>query len=329
LDNQATESSTESLVDSFSSFFSDENSEESGAQPAQQAANEESPEAAAERLLADEAASANQNNAEEGEQEQSNAEPDTFTIDVDGKSVQMTKAEIAEHYKNGLRQKDYTQKTMEAAEERKAATAERQKAQAERDNYAQQLNNFAITSETILAEQAKALTEELLRSDPVEYMALERTFRERQANLAKAQAELQRIDGERQQEHESAAREYQAKQLEQLHAKLPEWKDPAKAKEESSKIKDYLKTQEFSDQDIGALGDHRLVLMARKAMQYDALLERAKATKTVVAKAPAKVERPGTTQIKATDGRTSAMRNLAKTGSREAGAKAFEAFLGD
>lgn len=327
MDNQATESSsTESLVDSFSSFFSDESQEESGA-PAASQQTEESPEAAAERLLADDAADANQNSAEEGENKQAQAEPDTFTIEVDGKSVQMTKAEIAEHYKNGLRQKDYTQKTMETAEARKSAEAERAQARAERDNYAQQLNNFAITSETILAEQAKALTEDLLRSDPVEYMALERTFRERQANLTRAQQELQRISGERQQEQEQSTRAHQAEQLQKLHEKLPEWKDAAKAKEEASKIKDYLKTQEFNDSDIGALGDHRLVLMARKAMQYDALLERAKATKTVVAKAPPKVERPGTTQVKATDGRTSAMRELSKTGSRAAAAKAFEALF--
>lgn len=315
---------TNQAADAFSSFFSDENSEESGATAK---AENESPESAAERLLVEDA---NQNSAEDGEQEQSKAEPDTFTIDVDGKSVQMTKAEIAEHYKNGLRQKDYTQKTMETAEARKSAEAERAQAKAERDNYAQQLNNFAITSESILAEQAKALTEDLLRSDPVEYMALERTFRERQANLAKAQQELQRINGERQHEQTEAQANYQREQLEKLQAKFPEWKDPAKAKVQAEAIKDYLSTSpdlSFTSEEIGMLGDHRFIVMANKAKQFDALMARAKETAGKIAKVPPKVERPGVTQIAATDGRTKLMRELKATGKGDVAAKLFESFV--
>lgn len=315
------------LVDSFSSFFDEPSKEESAAPAVNAEAATETPEAAAERLAAEEAANANQNQPADGEAPEVEAVDSTIEIEVDGKPVKLTKAELAEHYKNGLRQKDYTQKTMEAAEHRKAADMEVQKARAERENYAQQLHNFALTSEAILAEQQKSLTEELLRNDPVEYMALERTFNQRQADLAKAHQELQRISGERQQEQAQQQQAYRAEQLAKLTEALPEWKDPKKATEEAGKIKDYLVAEGWSVEEVGALSDHRHVLAARKAMLYDQLMTRAKEAAGKVAKAPPKVERPGTPQVSPTDGRTRLMKELSATGSKNAAAQLFESFV--
>ena len=68
-------------------------------------------------------------------------------------------------------QADYTKKTMAAADERKAATAETQKAQQERATYAQNLQEMQIRLEGALQEQSKAIDwEQLLNSDPVEYL---------------------------------------------------------------------------------------------------------------------------------------------------------------
>jgi hypothetical protein len=321
------ESSQSSLVESFSSFFSGESQEENAAHAQHQ--ETESPEAAAERIAAEEAASANQKQTAEGETTEGQVHPnaDTFTIEVDGKPVQLTKAELAEHYKSSLRQRDSAREVMEAAETRKTAEAEIQRTRAERDNYAQQLHNFAITSESILAEQAKVLTDELLRTDPVEYLAQQRTFQERQANLQRAHAELQRVNGERQKEYAEAQQIYKREQLEKLHAKLPEWKDVAKAKTEANQIRDYLQGQDFDAQDIESLSDHRHVLLARKAMLYDSLMARAKEAAGKVSKAPAKVERPGT-PMQAPDGRTAVMKQFANTGSRDDAARAFAEIFG-
>ena len=53
-----------------------------------------------------------------------------ITVEIDGKPVTLTKEQISEAYKSGLRQADYTRKTMEVAETRKAAQAEAEKAKA-------------------------------------------------------------------------------------------------------------------------------------------------------------------------------------------------------
>lgn len=297
-----------------------------GDAPAEETRQEEAaetPEAAAEQIAQEEARAEAE---KEGEQEEA-AEPQKIVIKVDGKDVELSPDEVAEHYKNGLRQKDYTQKTMAAAEETKAAAAEKQEAKAKRDEYAQKLSHFAIRESGNVQELQARLTEELLDSDPVEYLRLERTVQARQAQLTQAQQELQQIGQQQQQEQDQARQSYQQQQLEALQAKLPEWKDPAKAKAEASAIKEYLGAQEFAPEDIAQMSDHKLVILAKKAMQFDALQAKAREAVKQVQKAPAKVEKPGN-GVAPTDGRTRAMKALDSSGgSLRDAANVFAQFL--
>lgn len=73
--------------------------------------------------------------------------------------------------------------------------------------------------------------------------------------------------------------------------------------------------------------DHRQVLIARKAMMYDRLMEKAKAASKKVQPLPAKVERPGVTESGSVDKRSAAFQRLNKEKSVEAGAAAFAQFL--
>lgn len=318
--------SIDSAASAFSSFLG-------GEAPAEnEAPKNDDPEAAAERLAAEEAAAANQNSAEEGQQQPNQgdqgADNDTVTFEVDGKPVSMTKAELAELHKSGLRQKDYTQKTMEVAEARKTAEQEAQRAKAERDSYAQKLNAFALTQESIIADGSKILTKELLDRDPVEYLSQQRILQERQANLAAAQQELQRIGMEQQQEAQQEQQNFLKRQYETLVEKLPEWKDPAKQKADFQAIESFMEERGFAANDGRMILDARVILMARDAMKYRDLLSRAAKASEKVNAAPPKVERPGVaaTNVKP-DGRTVAMQNLKKSGSVDAAAEAFKQFL--
>jgi hypothetical protein len=150
----------------------------------------------------------------------------------------------------------------------------------------------------------------------------------RHAELQQAQQELQQINGQRQQEHATALKSHMEQQQEQLLAKLPEWKDKAKADAEAAKIKDYLATEGFKPEEM-SFTDHRAILLARKAMQFDALMTKARETTKKVAAAPPKVERPGNAESapKPGDGRTTAMKQLQQSGSINAAANAFTQFL--
>ena len=251
-----------------------------------------------------------------------------ITIEVDGKQVTLTKEQLAEAYKKGLRQADYTQKTMAVAEQRKAAEAERQKAQEERQTYAQNLSKMAAQLEGALQQQEKTDWNALLESDPVEFLKQKHLYDQRQAALQRNQQEQQVLAQRIQADAAEALRSHLTQQQEALLAKLPEWKDEAKAKSEREAIKAYLSEQGFEQDAIDGITDHRAVILGRKAMLYDQMMAKAKVAAKKVANLPTKVVQSGTgNTTNPLDGRTRAMRQLSKTGSIDDAAAAFATLL--
>jgi hypothetical protein len=235
--------------------------------------------------------------SEEDVEETEEVEGEKITIEIDGKMVELTPKEVAEAYKNGLRQDDYTRKTMAAAEERKAADAEVQKARTERAEYHQKLTTYAIQLQGALAESQTINFDELRESDPLEYLKQKDLLEKRQLALNQAYQEHQQIEQLNAEEAKQSQAQYLQTQQQELLAKLPAWKDETKAKAEKEDIKAYLKGQGFSDQDIAGVGDHRQVLLIRNAMLFDKLMKQAPAATKKVASAPAKVERPGAANL--------------------------------
>lgn len=270
----------------------------------------ETPEAAAERLATEEAGGT----AATDTPGDAPADEGKISFEVDGKVVVLTRAELADSYKNGLRQADYTQKTMAAADARKTADTEASAARAERATFAQQLHEYSIKMNGDLQEMSQVNLQELLANDPVGYLEHQRIANERQANLSKAQQQLGVLNKQHQAEQDQAASTYRAEQHQELIDKLPEWKDAAKAKAESDLIKTYLSKQGMSADKINGLNDHVDVVLHRKAMLYDALIERAATATKKVAALPTRVERPGNGTAP-TDGRTDAMKRLSQSGS--------------
>lgn len=312
---------TNSAASAFESRLSDEPEPSAAASPSNDAVGEqETAEQAAERLAREEAGAADPDAT-------AATEPEKFTIKVDGKDVVLTADEMAEHVKAGMRQQDYTQKTMALAEQRKQADAEAARARTQREEYASKLGNFASQATYELNALASQLTDELLQSDPVAYLSTQRTLQARHAELQQAQQELQKINDQRQQEQSQAQAAHFQDQQTKLLAKIQEWNDPAKLNSEVAEIRKYLGTQDFGP-DEQLPPDHRIVILARKAMQFDALMERARTTTKKVAAAPPKVERPGNADsARPGDGRTTAMKNLQKTGTIDAAAAAFTSFI--
>jgi hypothetical protein len=323
LDSEGSAGGSDSLVDAFAAHFEGVPVEDDKAAPAVAETDDD----AAARALADEQAEEAPADAEVT-QDDAQAEPDKVTLEVDGKPVEMTKAELAEHVKNGMRQQDYTKKTMEVAEQRKAAEAEAAKAREQREEFAGKLERFSVVANAELTQLQAQLTPELLHSDPVEYLDKRRILETRQAELSQAQRELEQINGQRQQEREQSVQQFIQHQEEILSDKLPDWKDSTKKAALKAKLEPFLREQGFSEKDGLAVLDARLLLMATDAMKYRELVSRAKATPSAVAKVPPKVARTGTPSVAPTDGRTRAMRELTETGSRDAAAKVFAEMFG-
>ena len=91
--------------------------------------------------------------AEQPEQEDQPTEDTddpTVTVKIDGKEVEVKLSELKNGYQ---RQADYTRKTMELSEQRKAVEIETQKARYERQQYADGLQQQAALLQAQLQEQ--------------------------------------------------------------------------------------------------------------------------------------------------------------------------------
>lgn len=278
---------------------------------------------------AEEAAEAGNNTQEEGDDAPaSEAEGDEIvTVIVDGKSVELTKAQIAEAHKSGLRQADYTKKTTELAEQRKAAEAETAKAKAERQELAQNLTRHQALLEAALQEQQKTDWQALLESDPVEYLKQQHLAQSRHAALQQTIQRKAALDEQAKAEYHEGLKAHIASQREELLAKIPEWKNEAKMKAGVAELKDYLQKQGLSEAEISGVTDHRAIVQARKAMLYDQMIAKASVAAKKVAAAPQRVERAAGGESNALDKRTAAFQRLSKSGSVEDAGNLFASIL--
>jgi hypothetical protein len=317
MDTPATESNASLSVRDAAAMFSAPAKEPEQQQPAQQAES-------AEVETPQEAPPATEAQTEpEAVVEAPEVSEEVVTIEVDGKAVELKKSELADYYKNGLRQADYTRKTMEAAEQRKAAEAEATKAREERQRYAHGLQQAQNVLQAQLQEQSQIDWQKLLETDPVEYLKQQHLANQRQARLQQIHQEQQHLYAKHQHEQAAQMQAFLQTQQEELLAKLPEWKDESKAKSEQKAIREYLMSQGLEEAQVDNITDHRVVLLSRKAMLYDQMMSKAQAAAKKVSQLPQKLEKPGGGEINPLDGRTKAMRDLEKSGSVRDAAKVF------
>lgn len=257
------------------------------------------------------------NAQEEGDDAQQDPDAngdETVTVLVDGKPVELTKAQIAEAHKSGLRQADYTQKTQELAEKRKAADAETAKARDERNQYMQGLQKAQAVLENQLQEQQQIDWQKLLEADPVEYLKQQHLAQTRQAQLQQTYQQRQHLEAQAKAEHDSALKSHAESQREELIAKIPEWKDAEKMKAGATELREYLKTQGLTEQEIYSVIDHRAIVQSYKAMKYDQMMAKAKAAAKKIDNTPQRVLRPTGGESNQLDRRTASFQKLSKTG---------------
>lgn len=146
-------------------------------------------------------------------------------------------------------------------------------------------------------DRDSAALEALRQDDPGEYAA-------RKQDLEDRRRDLDRMRRDAAEEIDKAAEQARASTMEQqqtylraeqqaLLDKLPAWKDETTAKTEKGELVEYLLGQGFTREDVLNAADHRLILVARKAMLYDKGQASAEAAKKKVVKVP-KVLKPGT-----------------------------------
>jgi len=259
--------------------------------------------------------------SEESEESEEQEQPQTFTVKVDGKEVDVTLDELQKGYS---RTQDYTRKTQQIAEVRKQVEQETQAVRAERQQYAQLLG--ALQAQLQVSEPQVDL-ERLYNEDPIEWVRQKEVLRERQEKAYAIQAEQQRLSYVSQQEQQRAMEEHLESQKDALLAALPEWKDPKKAKAEKALVLESAKSVGFSDEDLKSVYDHRLVLLLRKAAMYDQMVSKRQGIKPVVNNGPRPAKPGAAGRVSTTTESTRAKQRLAKTGRVDDAASAIELLL--
>ena len=248
------------------------------------------------------------------------------TLEVDGEEIT-----IEELRSGHLRQKDYTRKTQELAEHRKAVEAKDHEMDRERAEYAQLLPALAERIQQEAKQEPDWDT--LYDADPVMAAKAERQWRkeqeERAAQLQAVQAEQQRMQQIEAQKREQMQQSYLEQQRQILPDIIPEWRDSKVAATEATQIRDFLLGEGFSEQDVSGMSNATLVKLARKAMLYDRGETRANEVKAKPKKPRAKTLKSGSraSQPKRTSAAQEAQNRARKTGRVNDAAAAIKALL--
>lgn len=254
------------------------------------------------------------------ENDDSNAPPPKlYRVKVNGEEIEVPEDELVKGYS---RTQDYTRKTQEAAELRKQAEAETAAARSEREQLAAQLTTLQQALQQMTP--AEPDWDQLRAEDPEHFADVYAAWQIHQRRLsdldAARQDAVQKVLADRHQQHMSYLQAEKAKLVEAI----PEWKNPDVAKKEAAALREYAKSKGYSDDEINAVSDHRVMLLLRNAMRY----ERAEANRPALRQKVEKVRAatPGTkdTGRKAVTDVTRQRQRLSKTHSVQDAAALIE-----
>jgi len=263
--------------------------------------------------------------AEELEQEEEVQETPRYRVKVDNEELEVDLDELIKGYS---RTSDYTKKTQTLAEQRKQVEAERAKIEEAaklRETYAQRLQVI----EQMLSQQPEEDLSALKDSDPVGYAIKVAEKMEREKQLSAVRAEREAVQAKQMAEHQERLKAHLAQEGERLKAAIPDLADEVKGEIIRKEIRDYAKSNGWTDQELSQVYDHRAVIALYRAMQFEKLQKSKPAVQKKVNEAP-KALRPGVAGQridKDSEQAKKLAKQLKQTGRTRDAAKIFERFL--
>lgn len=260
----------------------------------------------------------------EDEDEEQESEP-TYRIKMAGEEREITQRELIKLAQQGA---DYTKKSQQVSEQRKALEAESnaiQEAKQLRNEYAQRLEAM---QQMLQAQQPEDDLDYLQENDPIGYAVkvADMTRREKQMNAINY--ERQRIAQQQQAEVSEHQRRHVAAEANKVTELIPDYSDPKKGAALRNELRSYAKSIGYTDEEIGAVYDARTVKALYDAMQYQKLVESKPGVSKKVQQAP-KMIKPGnsSTKTSTTESQKRQFNKLKSTGRVKDAAALFEKFL--
>ena len=258
------------------------------------------------------------------EESVSDQDEQRFQVKVGGEDKELTLTELKSLAQQGA---DYTKKTQQVAEQRKAVEAEQkaiEEAKYMRDAYAERLQAM---EQLLNAQQPVEDLESLKESDPIGYAVRVAEMSQNKEKLYAIQAERQRIAEQQQAEQQQGMQQYLSEQAAKLSESLPEYSDPVKGEALRSDLRTFAKNLGFSDQELSAVRDARHVMALYKAMQYDKLQQSKPQLNKRVSEPPKTIKSGNSNTSVNTDQAKKTMAQLQKSGKVRDAASVFENFI--
>lgn len=210
------------------------------------------------------------------------------TVKVNGEQSEVSLSDLSKGYQL---ESDYTRKNMEFVEQKRQFDEFQQKAQTELQAQLERAGHvFNMAQQQLMHEYSATNWEQLKADDLTQFMLKQNEFGKRQAQLNQAiqQAEQQANAFREKQKEEADAKqlEYLQRQDELLLSALPDWKNDKVREEQSKKVAEYLIANGFTPEETGNISDHRILLMAHKAMKNDVMAQETDVAKKKVVKSP-------------------------------------------
>jgi hypothetical protein len=252
--------------------------------------------------------------SEEQEEDEAPAAEQLYTVRVDGKEESVPLSELLAGYS---RTSDYTRKTQEVANQRKELERTQVELVQERQEYLALLPKLRQMLESEGGSEPN--WEALRQADPVRALLEKQRWDERQARVATLRQEEERVSKAESERMAQLQREYLVQQRDALLAR-PEtahWADAEKRKADGALIAKTLLEAGFSEEEL-EITDHRAMLIAYKAAQFDKLQQKAANAKQTV---QGKISRSPTVKAGTPPGKPKgaaerARSRLAQTGSK-------------
>lgn len=193
---------------------------------------------------------------------------------VDGVEADVPLGEVIKNYQLN---KAITTRSEQLAHAKKQFEQAAQEFVQQRDVQLSQWQAWNNVLENRLKEQVGAVDWKQLREDdPAEYAAKRQEFTERIGEIERMKAQMaQQVQQQQMQVLQQQHQAYQQtleQNIQKLPEIIPEFKDAEKMKSEMTALRTYLNSY-FTPEEVDSVYDARHILLARKAMMYDKLVE--------------------------------------------------------
>ena len=265
--------------------------------------------------------------SEDEPEEESYEDVATYKVKASGEEKEVTIDELIKNYQLGA---DYTKKTQEIAEQRKAieeGMKEVSESKQVRDLYSQRLQAVEEFLQKQVTDATPQDLAELKENDPVGYAVKIAEITEKKENLSAVQQERAKIAQQQQLDQKRFLQQKVVEEAQKLSQILPEFSDPNKGEQLRNEIRAYGKSVGFTDAEMSNVIDHRHVLMLRKAQLYDQLQKNKPNVTKKVNSAPKMVKSGNKVDPSNRDVRKRNMAKLKQSGKVRDAVALFENFI--